>query len=61
MDETAVFTLRCTGKLLKHLEVRAAPLPPRSTTRLGDRYANLLYTKPQRFLPCVSAKTLLPV
>lgn len=56
-----MFTLRCTGRLLKRLKVHAAPLPPRSTTRLGDWYANLLYTKPQQLVLCVSAKTLLPV
>ena len=56
-----MFTLRCTGKLLKRLKVRADPSPSHSTTRLGDWYANLLYTKPQQLVLCVSAKTLLPV
>ncbi|HKO47140.1 MAG TPA: hypothetical protein VJV79_05420 [Polyangiaceae bacterium] len=56
-----MFTLRCTGKLQKRLKVRPARSPPPSTTRLGDWFANLLYTKPQQLVLCVSAKTLLPV
>lgn len=56
-----MFTLRCTGKLLKRLKVHADPSPPPPTTRLGDWYANLLYTKPQRLVLLVSARTLLPV
>ncbi len=30
-------------------------------TKLGDWYANLLYTKPQQLILCVSEKSLLPV
>lgn len=56
-----LFTLRCTGKLLRHLKVRADPSPANATTRLGDWYANLLYMKPRQIVLCVSAKTLLPV
>ena len=56
-----MFTLRCTAKLLKRLKVRADPPPSPSTTRLGDWYANLLYTKPQQLILCVSETTLLPV
>lgn len=56
-----MFTLRCTRTLLKRLKVRPEPSPPGSDTKLGDWYANLLYTKPQQLILCVSEKTLLPV
>jgi hypothetical protein len=56
-----VFTLRCTRSLLKRLKVAPDPSPPASTNRLGDWYANLLYTKPQQLILCVSERTLLPV
>lgn len=56
-----MFTLRCTRTLLKRLKVRPAPSPPPPDTKLGDWYANLLYTKPQQLIICVSEKTLLPV
>jgi hypothetical protein len=55
-----VFALRCTAKLLKRVH---APLPtptPVPTTRLGDWYATLLFTRPQLVL-AVSARTLLSV
>jgi hypothetical protein len=32
-----------------------------SSTKLGDWYANLLFTRPIRLVLCVSEKTLLPV
>jgi hypothetical protein len=55
-----VFTLRCTSKLRKRLGSTEdlAPVPP--STRLGDWYAHLLFTRPQLVL-CVSERTLLPV
>jgi len=56
-----MFTLRCTRTLLKRLKVRPEPSPPAPNTKLGDWYANLLYTKPQQLILCVSEKTLLPV
>lgn len=56
-----MFTLRCTRVLLKRLKVRPEPSPPVSTTKLGDWYANLLYTRPQQLILCVSDRTLLPV
>jgi len=60
----AMVTVRCTRKLLGHLrsEAEAAQrdtTPP--TTRLGDWYANLLYTQRQRLIICVSERSLLPV
>jgi hypothetical protein len=56
-----VFTLRCTRSLLKRLKARPHPSAPAATTKLGDWYCNLLYTKPQQLILCVSEKTLLPV
>jgi hypothetical protein len=56
-----VFTLRRTRSLLKRLKVRPDPSPPAATTKLGDWYAHLLYTKPQQLILCASDKTLLPV
>jgi hypothetical protein len=56
-----VFTVRCTRSFLKRLEVPPEPCAPVATTKLGDWYANLLYTKPQQLILCVSEKTLLPV
>jgi hypothetical protein len=55
-------TVRCTQKLLKYLrtgtDLRHTDLP---TTRLGDWYANLLFTRHQRLIVCVSERSLLPV
>jgi hypothetical protein len=56
-----VFTLRCARTLLKRMRVHPDPLPPSATTRLGDWYANLHYTRPQQLILCVSERTLLPV
>ena len=56
-----MFTLRCTAKLLKRLHVEPAlPATPPST-RLGDWYANLLFTRPAHLVLCASERTLLPV
>ena len=56
-----MFTLRCTGKLLKRL--RASPgvdlEPP--TTQLGDWYATLVYERTEQLVLCVSERSLLPV
>lgn len=54
-------TLRCTQKLLRRL-----PEPPSETlltptTLLGDWYANILFSKPQQLVLCISERTLLPV
>jgi hypothetical protein len=57
-------TIRCTHKLLRYLRAeteathRDADFP---TTRLGDWYANLLFTKHQRLIICISERSLLPV
>jgi hypothetical protein len=56
-----VFTLRCTSRLLKRLNVAcdAATLPP--TTRLGDWYGKVVQVQRQQVVLCVSEKTLVPV
>jgi hypothetical protein len=58
--ETLMFTLRCTAGLRERLveTEKIASAPP--STRLGDWYAHLLFTRPQLVL-CVSDRTLLPV
>jgi hypothetical protein len=56
-----VFTLRCTVKLLTRLKVPLALAPIAASTRLGDWYANLLFTRPAQLVLCVSERTLLPV
>ena len=57
-----MFTIRCTRKLLRYLrakDVRDDSEVP--TTRLGDWYANLLFTRRRRLIICVSELSLLPV
>jgi hypothetical protein len=39
-----VLTIRCTRKLLERLDVEASSVPLHPTNRLGDWYANLLFT-----------------
>jgi hypothetical protein len=56
-----MFTLRCTKSLLKRLKLNADPVPPSPTTRLGDWYANFIYTRPKQLIICVSERTLLPL
>jgi hypothetical protein len=58
-----MFTLRCTQKLQRHLDVRpgtgeAARAP---TTRLGDWYANLIDVDRHHAVLLVSERTLLPI
>lgn len=54
-----MLTIRCTQKLLRRLEHDTAP--PRSTTRLGDWYANILFSQPEQLILCMSERILLPV
>jgi len=57
-----MLTVRCTRKLLKHLKTEVIPYEGRSpTTRLGDWYANLLFTRRHRLVACMSERTLLVV
>ena len=52
-------TVRCTQKLLRRLNVTSDAAA--STTLLGDWYANVLFSRPQQLVLCVSERTLLPV
>lgn len=54
-------TIRSTKKLLDRMRIAPAAVPSRSTTVLGDWYANLLYVNGRQLILCVSEKTLLPV
>jgi hypothetical protein len=55
-------TLRCTHKLLRYLRAEAVQRDTDfPTTRLGDWYANLLFTKRRRLIVCVSERSLLPI
>jgi hypothetical protein len=56
-----VLTIRCTQKLLKRLGTEALPEPGHPTNRLGDWYANLVFTSHSRLIICVSERSLLPV
>ena len=55
-----MFTLRCTAKLRKRLGATEETASPAPSTKLGDWYAHLLFTRPQLVL-CVSERTLLPI
>ena len=52
-------TIRCTQKLLRR--IRSELSPSESDTLLGDWYANILFTRWQHVILCVSERTLLPV
>ena len=56
-----MFALRCTRKLLSRgaPSILAAPVAP--TTVLGDWYANIIFTRPEHLVVCLSERTLLPV
>jgi hypothetical protein len=56
-----VLTLRCTKKLLTRLRAEPDLRPPRSTTKLGDWYADTLNLGREHLVLCVSELTLLPV
>ena len=55
-----MFTLRCTARLRKRLGTTEETTSTPPSTKLGDWYAQLLFTRPQLVL-CVSERTLLPV
>lgn len=54
-------TLRCTAKLLKRLGIRDSGEPPPPENRLGDWFANIIYTRKGHFLILVSERSLLPI
>ena len=56
-----MFTLRCTHKLLRRGLTESPHGEVGPTTLLGDWYANVLVTRPQHLVLCISERTLLPV
>lgn len=60
-SSAAMVTLHCTVRVLKRFRFKVADDLPPSTTVLGSWYANLLNLGRQRYVLCVSARTLLPV
>jgi hypothetical protein len=58
----AMFTLRCTKKLLDRVRPTSQDATPsRSTTALGDWTANMVILNRQQLVVAVSGRTLLPV
>jgi hypothetical protein len=56
-----MITLRCTHKPLRRGLTESPQGELAATTPLGDWYANVLVTRPQHLLLCISERTLLPV
>lgn len=56
-----MFTLRCTQRLLKRLNVAPSDVAAEPTTRLGDWAANLIHLGRLQLVLAVNERTLLPV
>jgi hypothetical protein len=56
-----VVVMRCTRKLLARLGTPPVVASGRSTTILGDWYADLLYLRPRQLVLLVNAETRLPL
>jgi len=56
-----MFTLRCTQKLLRRVSSQSPGEEQPPTTLLGDWYVNILFSRPQHLVLCISERTLLPV
>lgn len=56
-----MYTLRCTGKLLKRLGAATERVREPPTTRLGDWYGTLVHAPGMQVVLLVSERTLLPV
>jgi hypothetical protein len=56
-----MFTLRCTQKLLRRGLTESPGAEVEATAQLGDWYANVLVTRAQHLVLCISERTLLPV
>jgi len=56
-----VVTLRCTRRLLVHLEIHPVDEPLPATGRLGDWYANLIFTDAGDLIIFVNERSLLTV
>jgi hypothetical protein len=55
-----MLTIRCTRKLLRHLEADVTSETELPTTIFGDWYANVFFTKRRRLIIAISERTLLP-
>jgi len=60
-EDAAVYTLRCTGKLLRRLGPLTEVSREAPTTVLGDWYGTLVYAPAMQLVLLVSERTLLPV
>jgi hypothetical protein len=56
-----MFAVRCTRKLLNRGAPAVLDAPTAPTTVLGDWYANIIFTRPEHLVVCLSERTLLPV
>ena len=56
-----MYTLRCTRKLLKRLGAQPSSEAVAPATVLGDWYANLLFTRPQKLVLAMNERSLLCV
>ena len=56
-----MFAVRCTRKLLERGAPKVLDKPAPPTTVLGDWYANIVVTRAEHLVVCISEKTLLPV
>ena len=56
-----MFAVRCTRKLLNRGAPKSLSAPAPPTTVLGDWYANIVFTRPEQVVVCISERTLLPV
>lgn len=56
-----MFAVRCTRKLLDRGAPKSLPVAMPPTTVLGDWYANIVFTRPEQMVVCISERTLLPV
>ena len=56
-----MFNVRCTRKLLGRGAPTLRPIAMPPTTVLGDWYANIVFTRPEQVVVCISERTLLPV
>ena len=53
--------MRSTAKILDRLHGEASAEVAEPTTLLGDWYANMVFSKPQQMVLCMSERTLLPI
>ena len=56
-----MFSVCCTKKLLSRGAPKDLGPPAPSTTVLGNWYANIVFTRPEQLVVCISERTLLPV